>query len=76
MKIRCSLCCGSGFVKQKSEICNCCNGIKCIYCKSTGFKKLNYDTCNHCFGAGETETNIVNITISNSKDTIMNTTYK
>ena len=42
MKVQCSYCLGSGYVKQKSEICDSCNGIKCIYCKSTGFKKLDY----------------------------------
>ena len=73
MKIQCSYCLGSGYVKQKSEICDSCNGIKCIYCKSTGFKKLDYGTCYNCFGAGEIEKTITNNVNNNSKDTIINT---
>lgn len=76
MKIRCSYCSGSGYVKQKSEICDCCNGIKCIYCKSTGFKKELYCTCYKCFGTGETEETITNSVSNNPKDTIINATDK
>ena len=74
MKIQCILCSGSGYVKQTSEICNTCNGIKCIYCKSTGFKKLDYGTCYKCFGAGEIEETITKSVSNNPKDTIINIT--
>ena len=74
MKYRCSRCSGSGYVKQKSEICDSCNGIKCIYCKSTGFKKQLYCTCYKCFGAGDIEENITNSVSNNTKDTIITTT--
>ena len=73
MKHQCSLCSGSGYVKQNSEICDSCNGKKCIYCNSTGLKKLPYETCYRCFGAGEIEDNIVNIK-NISKDIITDTT--
>ena len=76
MKKRCSLCSGSGYVKQMIEICDYCNGKTCINCKSTGLKKLPYETCYNCFGAGEIEENIVNIISNTSKDTIINTTDK
>ena len=55
MKHQCSLCSGSGYVKQTSEICDYCSGKTCISCKSTGLKKLPYETCYICFGAGEIE---------------------
>ena len=58
MEKMCKSCLGSGYIHQKEEICNICDGKKCIYCKSTGYRKQSYTTCYYCHGSGIMENDI------------------
>ena len=58
MEDTCNYCFGSGYIRQKEEVCDICKGKKCIYCKSTGYIKQSYTTCYYCYGSGTKENNI------------------
>jgi DnaJ-class molecular chaperone len=62
VKMQCSGCIGSGFVKYNTTLCEYCDGLKCMFCNSTGYYKMPWDLCETCCGDGEID---VVVTLNN-----------